>query len=111
MSNKYYENLKNNPKKWGKEKEKRNIRSKLWRQETREKINHAKMEKGCSICGYRSFVVALDFHHLNPNEKGNSINGMAKAHGWKDIETEMSKCVVLCSNCHIALHAGLVKLS
>jgi len=58
----------------------------------------------CAICGYDKFECSLDFHHLDPTKKeytGDWVNW-----GFKDIDN----LVVLCRNCHQALHQGLVVL-
>lgn len=62
-------------------------------------------KNGCILCPEREFC-ALDFHHLDPNEKDfllGEMRGKNDSLVWKEIE----KCVVLCSNCHRKHHAGL----
>lgn len=61
----------------------------------------------CNKCGYNKCVEALDFHHVDPNEKDFSISASRKR-GWKTIKIELDKCVCLCSNCHRELHAELM---
>lgn len=47
----------------------------------------------------------LDFHHTVPDEKKYSISKMVKdGFSKKNILKEMSKCEVLCSNCHRKHH-------
>jgi len=64
----------------------------------------------CINCGEKT-AVCLDFHHLDGNDKDRSLSLSIKW-GWgKDrIMKEIDKCIVLCSNCHRKLHAGLIKL-
>lgn len=58
----------------------------------------------CSKCGYNKCIGALDFHHLNPDEKDFSI-GHLKNYSFSDkIKKELDKCVLLCSNCHREKH-------
>lgn len=60
----------------------------------------------CSICSYDSCIRALDFHHLNPNEKEYSISGIMN-HRWSFIKKELDKCVLVCANCHREIHDKL----
>lgn len=64
-------------------------------------INSFKLN-GCILCNEKHFA-ALDFHHINPNEKDKAI---ARATSKKWVEEEVKKCVVLCSNCHRKFHAN-----
>lgn len=57
----------------------------------------------CQKCGYDKNITALDFHHLNPNQK--EINP-AKLYykPWEYSKQELDKCILLCSNCHREEH-------
>lgn len=60
----------------------------------------------CEKCGYNKSPAALDFHHIDPKTKSfcinhRGINGKSK----EEIEIEINKCVVWCSNCHREHHA------
>lgn len=57
----------------------------------------------CICCGYDRCVSALDFHHLDPEQKERDIKSLI-CHSWKIIETELAKCALLCSNCHREIH-------
>lgn len=57
----------------------------------------------CSQCGYNKNNAALDFHHVNPEEKETTWYGM-RSKEWEFIEQELKKCILLCSNCHRELH-------
>jgi len=63
----------------------------------------------CVICGYNKYVGALDFHHLNPNEKEYSISNL-RTYSMAKVKIELDKCVLLCRNCHAEVHNGLIKL-
>jgi len=60
----------------------------------------------CQNCGYSKCIEALDFHHRDEEKKDFSISNAFKNYmDWKMIESELRKCVLLCSNCHRELHA------
>lgn len=62
----------------------------------------------CKICGYNKCVEALEFHHLNPNEKDFNISGGTKS--FKKLKPEIDKCILICANCHREIHAGLIHI-
>jgi hypothetical protein len=57
----------------------------------------------CERCGYDKFYGALDFHHLNPNEKEFDWSQL-KSFSWNIIQNELDKCICVCSNCHREIH-------
>lgn len=57
----------------------------------------------CEICGYDKCIIALDFHHLDPNEKDFNIGGGA-AISFEKCKKEVDKCILVCSNCHREIH-------
>lgn len=62
----------------------------------------------CLDCGYSSpeFPEVFDFHHLDAEIKDDKISSLiARGRSWEDIEAEVLKCVLLCSNCHRIRHA------
>lgn len=60
----------------------------------------------CEKCGYNKSPAALDFHHIDPNTKSFSINHVGcNGKSKEEIEIEINKCVVWCSNCHREHHA------
>lgn len=64
----------------------------------------------CKICG-ESEKSCLDFHHDDPSQKENSISALvAGGFSIEKIALEISKCTVVCSNCHRKIHAGVIKL-
>ena len=91
-----------------------------WQKENKEKLAaknkrarkkfatmlHAIKINGCAICGYDKCTCSLDFHHVNSeNKKFNcGINGLIR-HSSKDYVNEISKCILLCRNCHGEIHA------
>lgn len=60
-------------------------------------------QRGCCKCGdKRSYV--LDFHHIEPETKYNTIAHMTKSASKENLEKEIKKCVLLCANCHREFH-------
>lgn len=64
----------------------------------------------CCVCGYNKCVDALDFHHLDPSQKEFQLSDRNLSNDWRLVRPELDKCVLLCSNCHRELHAGLLTL-
>lgn len=76
-------------------------------QKTRDNLKKRAVEyKGgsCQKCGYNKCVAALDFHHLDPNEKDFGIARNGYTRGWEAIKIEIDKCILVCSNCHRETH-------
>lgn len=63
-----------------------------------------KTQKGCSYCGEKHYS-CLDFHHVK-GTKIDTIGQMTrnKKYSFEDLQTEIEKCVVVCSNCHRKIH-------
>jgi hypothetical protein len=74
-----------------------------------EYIQGIKNQLYCADCGERH-PAALQFHHLNSEDKTFSI-GKAVNRGFSldRIKKEMQKCVVLCANCHAIRHYNMQK--
>lgn len=71
---------------------------------SREYFKNLKNSLKCSQCD-ESHPATLDFHHLSPDKKDFTVSqAVSSGHSIKKIETEISKCIVLCSNCHRKLH-------
>ena len=67
-------------------------------------VSDIKTSQKCAKCGEsRSYV--LDFHHKNPSVKDGTIARMTSNYNKiEDIQKEIDKCIVLCSNCHREFH-------
>jgi transposase len=65
----------------------------------------------CRLCGYDRCVAALHFHHLEPAEKRFTLSHRGVARSLESARAEASKCVLLCSNCHVEVEAGVSVLS
>jgi 5-methylcytosine-specific restriction endonuclease McrA len=66
-------------------------------------LDNKKLRKGCQHCGYKKHAIALQFHHIDPSTKENSISEMHKntLPRFKKIVKEIWKCIILCANCHL----------
>lgn len=58
----------------------------------------------CIYCGYNKSFAALDFHHLDPNQKDFGIAQVKKLILNNEIKNELDKCILLCANCHREEH-------
>lgn len=73
-------------------------------QEKKNEIQELKSQYSCAKCGdTRGYV--LDFHHINPAEKENTIARMtSNNYELTKVYDEIKKCIVLCANCHREFH-------
>lgn len=73
-------------------------------QERKNTIGEVKASIGCVKCGEKRPYV-LDFHHKDSSIKNAGIARMtSNKNKIEDIQKEIDKCVVLCSNCHREFH-------
>jgi hypothetical protein len=82
---------------YGKTKNKRN-------QDKREWLDDLKKTMKCVRCGIGDFR-CLQFHHPEDDKDHNIANMMG--HSKEKIIEEISKCEVLCGNCHLIEHWNL----
>ncbi len=63
----------------------------------------------CFVCGYNDSHWALQFHHINPEDKDEGAKNMMR---WSRIrlKKELLKCRMLCANCHAEIHEIIGKL-
>jgi len=59
----------------------------------------------CERCGYDKCVAAMDFHHVNPDDKDFKISDGIWS--WDRLKPELDKCMMLCANCHREEHENL----
>ncbi len=59
----------------------------------------------CKKCGENDADV-LTCHHRNPDEKSFELSTAWGSIAWELIERELSKCDLLCANCHLKIHAN-----
>lgn len=72
-------------------------------------VRRVKRLYGCYFCGEKE-PVSLDFHHLDPREKDKNIHSLYK-YSRSALKRELRKCMLVCSNCHRKIHAGILKVS
>lgn len=58
----------------------------------------------CTQCGYDSCAAALAFHHLLDEGKDFGLSQGGLWHSFATLAEEVSKTVLLCSNCHREIH-------
>lgn len=76
--------------------------------ERRKKLEDLKSDLGCAACGITEGKV-LQFHHRDRSQKKFTIGRSIVRYSWENIMLEVFKCDVLCGNCHVMLHAGLIE--
>lgn len=70
----------------------------------RKEFTERKVAAGCEDCG-ESHPACLEYHHLDPSQKEREVMKLVDSNASRTrIEAEVSKCVVLCSNCHRKRH-------
>jgi hypothetical protein len=69
------------------------------------KIHNLKQRSKCLHCGCNK-VECLDFHHSSDKTDGIGSMIRDKMISIEQLETEIKKCIILCSNCHRILHSN-----
>ena len=64
----------------------------------------------CSICGYSINLAALVFHHKGNKHFQLDVRSLSNRR-IESINSEVSKCILLCNNCHAEVHNPSLKLS
>jgi hypothetical protein len=79
-------------------------RNLLRRRKLQEWLKEFKSTLQCNRCS-ENHPACIDFHHINPNDKLDFVSIMIRK-GYSKIQIleEISKCEILCSNCHRKLH-------
>lgn len=72
--------------------------------ELKQWMRSLKSTLSCSTCG-ENHPYCLEFHHLDSGEKDMAVS-QAIVNGWSKerVLDEISKCQVLCANCHRKVH-------
>lgn len=63
----------------------------------------------CCVCDYNKIPGALEFHHINPEDKEFRISRML-TRSFKETVKELKKCVLVCANCHREIHSGITQI-
>lgn len=75
-----------------------------YKEDNREWFREFKKTLKCEVCG-ESDPCCLDFHHIDGDIKEYNISRMvSKGMSEEVIRKEISKCVILCANCHRKEH-------
>ncbi len=61
----------------------------------------------CVVCGYSRCIDALDFHHIDPQNKDFTF-GLKRYRSFKNLLPELDKCILVCTNCHREIHYGFI---
>ena len=64
----------------------------------------------CEICGYDRCISALEFHHINPEEKEFGIGQKGYTRSIEKNKEEVDKCILVCANCHREIHDGIINI-
>jgi len=71
----------------------------------RNKIKLVEYKGGkCERCGYDKCIEALEFHHLNSDEKDFGVS-CGDTRSFEKLKAEADKCIMVCANCHREIHA------
>lgn len=73
-----------------------------------KKLLVAAMGGKCQICRYNKCIEALDFHHINPEDKDFGLSNWSRS--WDSIISESKKCILVCCRCHKEIHSGIVTI-
>ena len=65
----------------------------------------------CQECGYNKNIAALEFHHINPDEKEFQLDMRHLSNtNLEKLKEEADKCQLLCANCHREIHNPSLKM-
>ena len=64
----------------------------------------------CQICGYNKCVEALEFHHIDSEDKKYSPSYVILHWSWARAKPELEKCLLVCANCHREIHSKEINL-
>lgn len=87
----------------------RKVKRDRYQSDNKARFDEWKKQQQCLICSEKE-TCCLDLHHVNPSEKERNVSDVLKFWSWERLMSEIEKCVVVCSNCHRKIHAGLITL-
>lgn len=70
-------------------------------------FSNLKLSRGCSICGYNKCAKALEWHHVDSEDKDLEVSAFISKGNLVRALEEIEKCEVLCANCHREEHERL----
>lgn len=70
------------------------------RLEHQDRVDALKLAWGCFDCGWAGWARGLEWDHVRGRKRGSVATLIANGASWRDIEIEIAKCVLTCSNCH-----------
>jgi hypothetical protein len=82
--------------------------SRRFKLKNHSKISKYKIDIGCERCGYDEHASALDFHHIDSDDKNYNISQKVLDVGFENVKDEIEKCEVICSNCHRKLESDIL---
>lgn len=74
-------------------------------QELKNEVDQIKRFSGCKYCKEKE-PCCLDFHH--PGEKDREVSAWIRLKSKQKLYEEIARCIVICSNCHRKVHAGIL---
>jgi transposase len=80
----------------------------------RRKVKRILVEEAggaCALCGYDRCHAALQFHHVDPEDKRFAVSRDGVARSLARAREEARKCVLLCANCHAEVENGFAQLA
>ena len=81
------------------------------RNDTNKNIFTKWKSKLSCVCCNEDYIKCLDFHHIDANDKDSDISGMMSRYSFDSVMKEISKCIVVCSNCHRKIHGGILEIT
>jgi hypothetical protein len=78
-----------------------------WRRNARRRLVE-EFGGACAICGFDQ-PVSLEFHHLDRETKEFGFAARGITRSYESLREEAKKCVLLCSNCHAQVEAGILR--
>lgn len=85
------------------EREKAKVRQSGRRKTLKKWFREYKSTLSCNRCGFKH-PAALDFHHKDPSTKKFTIGAELSSFSKEILLEEISKCEVICANCHRIHH-------
>jgi len=78
-------------------------RSKAKRIENWKKVFKFFEGRRCMVCGFESDLPIYELHHHDQEGKETNVSKIMH-HSWEKVERELRKCILVCANCHRAIH-------